>query len=332
LIGRERWAPPTRAANFGLAALLSFALHGAVLGGTLLWLHREPPPEPANDRGVEIVWDESANEAVSTAETAQTPGVPPGAEAPEMTEAAQPPAPPPSPPMAAPPPAPVPLPVPVPLPLAMAAAPPVAPPPPPAPPLDVPPTELRAPDLAVAPPPAFETPASESPPEAALPDEAPPPPQEAAQPDTAPLPLPPPAPPEPPREPARARPTPPRPAAPRAPEGARPGPDAAQQALAGLGRATGAVVPPGPDARFQNAAPSYPEAARLRGEQGSVALELSVGADGRVITVGVTRSSGSPMLDAAARRTVADWRFRAATRDGEAVPGTIRTTVHFRLQ
>ncbi|MBX9748234.1 MAG: energy transducer TonB [Roseococcus sp.] len=91
-------------------------------------------------------------------------------------------------------------------------------------------------------------------------------------------------------------------------------------------------MPPGPDTRYQNAAPSYPEAARLRGEQGTVGLELAVGSDGRVITVTVARSSGSPMLDAAARRAVLEWRFRPATRDGEPVPGTIRTSVHFRLQ
>ncbi|MBS7792847.1 energy transducer TonB [Roseococcus sp. SDR] len=99
-----------------------------------------------------------------------------------------------------------------------------------------------------------------------------------------------------------------------------------------MGRATGAVVPPGRDDRYNNAAPSYPEAARLRGEQGTVGLEIAVGTDGRVITVTVARSSGSPMLDAAARRAVQEWRFRPAMRDGEPVPGTIRTSVHFRLQ
>jgi protein TonB len=102
--------------------------------------------------------------------------------------------------------------------------------------------------------------------------------------------------------------------------------------VAGIGRATGAVVPPGPDARYQNAAPSYPEAARMRGEQGTVALEIAVGTDGLPVNVTVARSSGSPMLDAAARRAVQEWRFRPAMRDGEAVPGTIRTSVHFRLQ
>jgi len=70
----------------------------------------------------------------------------------------------------------------------------------------------------------------------------------------------------------------------------------------------------------------------LRGEQGTVGLELSVGADGRVVNVVVARSSGSPMLDAAARRAVAEWRFRPAMRDGEPIVGTIRTSVHFRLQ
>jgi protein TonB len=38
------------------------------------------------------------------------------------------------------------------------------------------------------------------------------------------------------------------------------------------------------------------------------------------------------MLDAAARRAVQEWRFRPAMRDGEPVAGTIRTSVHFRLQ
>jgi len=38
------------------------------------------------------------------------------------------------------------------------------------------------------------------------------------------------------------------------------------------------------------------------------------------------------MLDAAARRAVAEWRFRPAMRDGEPIVGTIRTSVHFRLQ
>ncbi|HZH46264.1 MAG TPA: energy transducer TonB, partial [Roseococcus sp.] len=101
---------------------------------------------------------------------------------------------------------------------------------------------------------------------------------------------------------------------------------------AGIGRASGPTSPPGPDPSFRNAAPAYPEAARLRGEVGSVRLELNIGTDGRVITVQVIGTSGSPMLDATARRAAEGWRFRPALQDGQPVPGTIRTSLHFRLQ
>jgi protein TonB len=133
------------------------------------------------------------------------------------------------------------------------------------------------------------------------------------------LPLPPPAPP---RRAAAPRDA----SGPAAPVGPEPGP------LAGLGRALGAVIPPAPDERFRNAAPAYPEPARARGEQGVVALELAIGTDGRVIAVQVLRSSGSPILDAAARRAALEWRFRPATQDGQPVPAQARTTVQFRLE
>ncbi|WP_249732373.1 energy transducer TonB, partial [Roseococcus sp. SDR] len=210
---------------------------------------------------------------------------------------------------------------------------------------------LPSPDLSVAPPreppPAPEPPAAEPPPpapEPPPPDPPPPPPEPEPPRVEPPLPEPPPPTPEPPppeprpeppRQPPRPRPAPPpRPAQRNQPpaEAGRAGEEQAAQQAAGVGRATGAVVPPGRDDRYNNAAPSYPEAARLRGEQGTVGLEIAVGTDGRVITVTVARSSGSPMLDAAARRAVQEWRFRPAMRDGEPVPGTIRTSVHFRLQ
>lgn len=319
-----RWSVPGRAAPLGLAALASLALHGAGFAA-ILWVALHAPREPALERGVEIVWDQDAAEAVSAAEAPANPGAPPETAAPPMAEA-----PPPQP-----------------------AAPAIAPPPPAfAPPtplaLDLPRHDLPLPDLRVAPP-------IEAPPEpprevrqALAPPEPPPAPPEPLTPEPpppeplTPEPLTPePPPPEPPRQqaqrprpapPPRPQPTPPAPRSPAPAEASRAGEEAAAQLAAGIGRATGAVVPPGPDPRYQNAAPGYPEAARLRGEQGSVALELSVGTDGRVITVMVARSSGSPMLDAAARRSVLEWRFRPAMRDGQPVPGTIRTQVHFRLQ
>ena len=306
-----RWPEAARGGGLGLAALASLLAHGAGLAG-LIWLVQRPPrEEPAPERGVEIVWDQDAAEAVSEAVSPEPPGAPPEIAAPEQAEAPPPPPEPPAPP-------PVPL-VPTPLPQLLAQA------PVPLPLSPDPPLELPRPDLTVAPPPP-EPPAPEPPPPEPPPPEPPPP--EPPPPE--------PRPPEPPRQPAqRARPTPPpRPPARSQPptEANRAGEEAAAAQAAGLGRATGAVVPPGPDARYQNAAPGYPEMARMRGEQGSVALEISVGTDGRPIQVTVARSSGSPMLDGAARRAVQEWRFRPAMRDGEPVPGTIRTTVHFRLQ
>jgi protein TonB len=329
-----RWAAPERGASISRAALLSLLLHGAALAALVGWIDRAPKTEPAPERGVEIVWDQDSSEAVSEPDEPAAPGAPPDPAPPPVAEA-PPPAPPP--PVAPPPPL-----------LAQA-------PPPPPPPFSLPPLELPAPDLSVAPPqeaPSVAPPAPEPPPPAPepppleLPPPAPePPPPEPPPPPPEPEPPrpepPPPEPrppeprPEPARQPPRPRPTPPARPAPRnqpPAEAGRGGEEPAAQQAAGVGRATGAVVPPGPDARYNNAAPSYPEAARLRGEQGTVGLELAVGTDGRVITVTVARSSGSPMLDAAARRAVQEWRFRPAMRDGEPVPGTIRTSVHFRLQ
>lgn len=258
----------------------------------LVLLHQRQPADAPPERGVEIFWDQEASEAVGEAEAPDSPGAPPEAPAPPEAEAPPPP-PPPPPSMAAIPPPPIPAPL------------------PPAP-LALPPLELPMPALAVAPP-------QEPPPEPLRETEmaAPPPPEPPRQQAQRPRPTPPPRPVQRSQPPAEA---------------SRAGEEAATQNAAGLGRATGAVVPPGPDARYQNAAPAYPEVARLRGEQGTVALELAVGTDGRVITVTVARSSGSPMLDAAARRAVQEWRFRPAMRDGEPVVGTIRTSVHFRLQ
>ncbi len=323
---------PAEGAGFGLAALVSLLLHTAALAGLIWLVQREPRPDAAPEQGVEIVWDQESGEAVGAAETPAPPGAPPEPEAPPVAEA---PPPPPPPPVAPPPPM-------------LALAPPPPPPPAPAPavtPFALPPLELPRPDLRVAPPvePPPEPPREPQLALAAPPPEPPPPEPPPADP---PPPTPEPPPPEPPRpEPRPAEPPrqqaqrprpapPPRPAArsPAPAEASRPGEESGAQQAAGVGRATGAVVPPGPDQRYQNAAPVYPEAARLRGEQGTVGLELSVGTDGRVITASVARSSGSPMLDAAARRAVLEWRFRPAMRDGEAVPGTIRTSIHFRLQ
>lgn len=67
-------------------------------------------------------------------------------------------------------------------------------------------------------------------------------------------------------------------------------------------------------------APAYPASALARRQQGSVAVEFSVGTDGRVLHAEAAASSGVPALDSAAVRTVRQrWRF---------APGRVR---HYRV-
>lgn len=78
--------------------------------------------------------------------------------------------------------------------------------------------------------------------------------------------------------------------------------------------------------------PPYPREAVLDGVTGTVLLEVTVGADGRPTDVRIQRSSGSRQLDAAARRQVlTKWRFRPATRNGQAVPAIGLVPVEFKL-
>lgn len=79
-------------------------------------------------------------------------------------------------------------------------------------------------------------------------------------------------------------------------------------------------------------APDYPIQAVRAGIQGSVLLKVLVSATGQPIEVVVQRSSGSRLLDDAARRHVlAAWRFHPAMRNGHATEAWALVPVHFRL-
>jgi protein TonB len=94
----------------------------------------------------------------------------------------------------------------------------------------------------------------------------------------------------------------------------------------------GRIAPPEALDTVRNRRPAYPEASRRRGQEGTVRLELSVDANGRVVDVRVTESSGFGALDAAAVEALREWRFRPAQRGGMPVAGSITTAVHFRLE
>lgn len=75
----------------------------------------------------------------------------------------------------------------------------------------------------------------------------------------------------------------------------------------------------------------YPAVARERGWQGTVKLRIELLANGRVGEVEVAQSSGYPVLDEAALRSVRGWRHRPATEDGVPVTRKIDFDVEFAL-
>lgn len=93
------------------------------------------------------------------------------------------------------------------------------------------------------------------------------------------------------------------------------------------------VVPPRPVAGMEtNRAPSYPEIARRRGEQGRVMLRVSVGPDGTPLEVDVQNTSGYPILDSAALNAVRQWRFIPAMQAGAPVRAVAEVPIRFQLE
>jgi protein TonB len=78
-------------------------------------------------------------------------------------------------------------------------------------------------------------------------------------------------------------------------------------------------------------APEYPGAAVRAGDEGTVMLEVAVGADGTPTDVSIARRSGSRELDRAALQAVRGWTFEPAIRNGQAVASTVQVPVDFRL-
>lgn len=71
--------------------------------------------------------------------------------------------------------------------------------------------------------------------------------------------------------------------------------------------------------------PTYPLESRRQKEEGTVALSLLLGTDGRVAEISIASSSGFARLDKAALDSVRKWRWAPIVRNGE--PVTVRGTV-----
>lgn len=82
---------------------------------------------------------------------------------------------------------------------------------------------------------------------------------------------------------------------------------------------------------LQVTAPEYPRHARMRGLQGSVAAEFTIGRDGRIRDIQVTDSSPAGVFDRAVLEALEEWRFRPMTRDGERVTRRVSKVFEFNL-
>lgn len=79
--------------------------------------------------------------------------------------------------------------------------------------------------------------------------------------------------------------------------------------------------------------PPYPPMALRRGIEGTVLLRVRVDRDGRPSDVAIERSSGSHLLDEAARKFLqARWRFVPATMGGSAIEAYALVPVNFSIE
>ena len=81
-----------------------------------------------------------------------------------------------------------------------------------------------------------------------------------------------------------------------------------------------------------NPKPLYPKRARKHGVEGQVLLRVQIGTDGKSKAVETLRTSGHPLLDAAAVKAVRKWRFSPALRNGAPVVATLDIPITFRIK
>ncbi|MCK5438148.1 MAG: energy transducer TonB, partial [Desulfobulbaceae bacterium] len=82
----------------------------------------------------------------------------------------------------------------------------------------------------------------------------------------------------------------------------------------------------------KNPPPIYPRAARRRGLEGVVLLEVLVDKSGQVGDLRIFSSSGHRVLDKAALKSVRKWRFISARRGDEPVDMWVKVPVRFEFR
>lgn len=82
---------------------------------------------------------------------------------------------------------------------------------------------------------------------------------------------------------------------------------------------------------LDNPKPVYPSAARRRGMQGVVLLQVKVSDKGSVAGIHIMRSSGFQVLDIAATNSVKQWQFMPAQQNDKNVASTVQVPIRFIL-
>jgi protein TonB len=77
--------------------------------------------------------------------------------------------------------------------------------------------------------------------------------------------------------------------------------------------------------------PPYPDTARQQGIEGMVVLRILVDAQGLPASVAIRRSSGHAVLDQAALKASAKWRFSPARKNGRPIASFHDVRIRFRL-
>ncbi len=81
-----------------------------------------------------------------------------------------------------------------------------------------------------------------------------------------------------------------------------------------------------------NPPPKYPEMARKRGFEGNVVLEVLVDRHGTVTNLRLLLSSGHPILDKAAMRSVKNWTFEPGMKGKTKVEMWVKIPIRFELK
>lgn len=75
----------------------------------------------------------------------------------------------------------------------------------------------------------------------------------------------------------------------------------------------------------------YPLEARMKEQQGTIEVAITVGADGMLVKIDILKSTGSPSLDRASLRGIRSCKVIPATLNGEPVEGVITTNMVWSL-